>query len=375
LTAAALPSLPGTSAQLTQGSFVIDRGEGTRFSAEISHVSTGGAPIFASVLFAQGTPQLTSQGLIPFGTIGGQRQTVFGLRGAFHVFDVADAVVEYGRSEYGADGVAQPGSAKPGNYYHAGLTKTLRRATFAVDLYRNEARYATAILPYGVPENLWPVTWSWPGPWLKSNYQVISSPAGANRQGYRLKYQLDGGRLEVHASYANFGQIDPVTFANAMQTGFVDEFFLPQHGDAATLGRQNQYAVWARWHAGFADLTVDWVYDTVRRGADAAHAIDYVAFAAPEYTMYASRRIGTGALASLGYAQYFMKGAFANVVDNVNFGQRQVFAGAEFHESAHSSTLLSVRRSVFAGYATILTGVPPPDFTSTLVIVEQRIKL
>jgi hypothetical protein len=376
LTDAALPSLPNSSARLTQGSLVIDHGEGTRFSLDVSHVTTGGVPVATTVLFAQGTPQVTSQGLLPFGTIGGQRSTIFGLRGAFHIFGLADGVVEYGHSVYDADGVALPGTGKPGNYYHAGVTKTVRRATASFDVYKNEPYYATAILPYGTPENVWSVAWSWPGQWLKSNYQLINNyPVNVDRQGYRIKYAVNGGPLEVHASYANFGQIDPITFTNAQQTGFVDGFFLPQPDNSATLGRQNQYAFWATWHAGFADLTIDWAEDAIRRNADLGSPIDFVSYVTPEYTMYASRRLTASALVTLGYAQYFMKGEFGSIVENVNFGQRQVFAGAELRESAHTSTLVTVRRSSFAGYATFLMGVPAPDFNGTLLIVEQRIKL
>jgi hypothetical protein len=61
-------------------------------------------------------------------------------------------------------------------------------------------------------------------------------------------------------------------------------------------------------------------------------------------------------------------------VQNVNFGQREGFIGAELRESPHTSSLIALRRSVFAGYATV-PGLPPPDFTSTLFILEQRIKL
>jgi hypothetical protein len=376
LTDAALPSLPGSSARLTQGSFVIDHGEGTRYSLEVSHVSSGGAPVVTTILFAQGTPELTTQGLLPFGTIGGQQSTIYGLRGAFHIGSFADAVLEYGHSVYDAQGVAMPGTGKPGNYYHAGLTKTIRRATASFDVYKNEAYYATAILPYGTPENVWSVAWSWPGQWLKSNYQLIDNfPVNVDRQGYRIRYQLNGGPLEVHASYANFGQIDPITFTNARQTGFVDGFFLPEADNAATLGRQNQYALWATWHAGFADLTVDWTEDAIRRNADLGHPIDNVDYVTPEYTMYASRNLTPFALVTLGYAQYFMTGAFSSTVQNVNFGQREVFAGAELRESPRTSTLVTLRRSSFSGYATSLFGIPPPDFTGTLFILEQRIKL
>ena len=375
LTDAALPSLPGSSARLTQASYVIDHAEGTRFSFEVSHVAVGGAPVPTTVLFASGMPVVSSQGLLPFGTIGGQRQTIYGLRASFHIFSLADGVFEYGHSVYDADGVTLPGSGHAGNYYHAGLTKTFSGTTASFDLYKNEPYYATAILPYGAPENVWSVAWSWPGQWLKSNYQVINNdPVNVDRQGYRIQYQLNGGPLEVHTSYANFGQIQPITTTNAEQSGFVDGFFLPQADDAATLGRQNQYALWATWHAHVADLTLDWVEDAMRRNADLGHPLDFVSYVTPQYTLYASRSLTPYALVSLGYAQYFMAGEFSSTTQNVDLGQREAFAGAELRETARTSTLISLRRSVFAGYATV-PGFPPPDFTSTLFIMEQRIKL
>jgi hypothetical protein len=375
LTDAALPSLPGSSARLALGSLVIDHGEGTRYSLDVAHVTTGGAPVATTVLFAQGAPVLTSQGLLPFGTIGGQRETIYGLRGAFHVFGLADAVLEYGHSVYDADGVMLPGSSKPGNYYHARLSKAIRRTTLAFDAYKNEPYYATAILPYGAPENVWSVAWSWPGQWLKSNYQLIDNfPVNVDRQGYRITYQLNGGPLELNAVYANFGQIEPITTSNALRTGFVDGFFLPQDDASATLGRQNQYGLRATWHARFADLTVDWVEDAIRRPANIGHPLDFVSYVTPEYTLLASRRLTPYALVSLGYAQYFMTGSFSSVAQNVNFGQREGFAGAELRESPHTSTLVTLRRSAFAGYATV-PNLAAPNFTGTLLLIEQRIKL
>ena len=51
ITDAALPALPGTSARLTLGSVVMDHGEGTRFSAELLHVSTGGNLLTTTTMF------------------------------------------------------------------------------------------------------------------------------------------------------------------------------------------------------------------------------------------------------------------------------------------------------------------------------------
>jgi hypothetical protein len=132
--------------------------------------------------------------------------------------------------------------------------------------------------------------------------------------------------------------------------------------------------LWLTWHAGFADLTVDWAEDAIRRNADLGHPLDFVSYVTPEYTMYASRKLTPYALVSLGYAQYFMEGEFSSIVENVNFGQRQVFTGAELRESPHTSTLVQLRRSAFAGYATA-PAFPAPDFSDILLIVEQRIKL
>jgi hypothetical protein len=373
LTNATLPSLPGTSARLTMGSLVFDHGEGTRLSVQLANIATGGTLVPTTVLYAQGSLIDTPQGMLPSGSIGGQQQSILGLRGAFHVFHLFDGLIEYGHSTYDADHVSEPGTQHPGNYYHAGISKTVGHASANVDFYANDPYYATAILPYGVPENVWAVAWSWPGQWLKSNYQLIDNfPVNVNREGYRVKYQLAGGPVEVRLSYANFGQIQPITIANAEQTGFVDGFFLPQDNDAATLSRQNQYAFWSTWHARFADVVVDWTDDAIRRPALPGHSADTVDYHTPQYSVYATRHLSASVLVSLGIADYFMNGSFAQTYENVDFGQREGFVGGEFRESRHTSTLLTYRRSAFSGYA-IVPGDPPPDFTDNLLVLEQRI--
>ncbi len=241
LTDATLPSLPGTSARITMGSLVVDHGEGTRYSAQVLHLTTGGALVPTTILYGAGALVPSPQGPLPATLIGGQTETMFGLRAAFHTLGSVDAVTEYGHSVYTAQNVALPGTGQPGNYYHAGLTRTFGRASLALDWYRNEPYYATAILPYGIAENVWSVAWSWPGQWLKSNYQLINNaPVNVDREGYRLSYRLGKGPLEVRAIYANFGEIVPISVTNAQQTGFVDGFFLPQADAGATLGRQRQ---------------------------------------------------------------------------------------------------------------------------------------
>ena len=372
LSDAALPSLPGSGARITMGSLVFDRGEGTRFSLQALHLSTGGALVPTTILYAQGQLVSTPQGDLPSTMIGGQRQTILGARGAFHVASWFDAVAEYGHATYDADNVMLPGTAKPGNYYHAGVSKTVRRATASFDVYRNEPRYASAILPYGIPENVWSAAWSWPGQWLKSNYQLINNGvANVNRQGYRAKCALKGGPIEIRAQYANFGQIEPITLSNARQTGFIDGFFLPQADNAATLGRQHQYGLWLAWHPAIADLVVDYTEDTMHRSAVASRPQDLVSYDTAQFSIYASRRLGKDALGSLGITRYFMRGSFAQAFTNVDFGQKIAFAGLEWRETGGTATLLSVRRSVFGGFPSQLGG-PPPDFTGTLFVLEQR---
>jgi hypothetical protein len=375
LTDATLPSLPGTAARLRMGSLVFDRGEGTRFSAQAAQVVTGGALVPTTVLFATGSLTSTPQGLLPTGTIGGQNQTIFGLRGAFHVRPNLDAVAEVGRSTYTAQNVSLPGTGRPGSYYHAGLAWTLRRSMLALDGYRNDPYYATAILPYGIAENVWSVAWSWPGQWLKSNYQLINNlPVNVDRQGYRLKYALTGGPFEFRAAYANFGEIEPITIDNALQTGFVDGFFLPQPNAAPTLGRQRQYALWAAWHAPFAHLVVDYTEDTMRRKAAPSSPQDHVSYDTPEFSVYAWRRLSPAAVVAAGFARYGMRGSFGQPYTNIDFAQRIWFASAQLRQSSALSTLVTLRRSTFGGIPSQLAG-PSPDFAGTMLIVEQRFKL
>ena len=376
LTDAALPALPGTNAMLTMGSFVIDHGEGTRYSAQLLHLATGGALVSTTVLFGSNPILLpTPQGPLPESTIGGQRQTILGLRGAFHVTSTLNGVAEYGHSTYAADDVAEPGTEHAGNYYHLGLTQNVRRWNYGVDLYRNEPYYAQALLPYGAPENVWSVAWSWPGQWLKSNYQLIDNfPVNINREGYRAHYALSGGPLEVRASYGSFAQIDPITISNALQAGFVDGFFLPQQNAFPTLGRQQQYVLWSAWHTRAGDLTLDYDEDTMHRAAAPAQPQDYVSYDAPSFVLGFSRRLSAGMLGSMAYGRYGMRGSFGQPYTNIDFAQRVGMAGLEFQEGPSTAALVSVRWSGFSGIPS-MAGGPSPAFSGTMLVFEQRLRM
>jgi hypothetical protein len=234
-----------------------------------------------------------------------------------------------------------------------------------------EPRYASAILPYGVPENQWSAAFAWPGQWLKSNYQLIdNSVLGVNREGYRLRYFLDKGPFELHLEYTNLRQIEPETTVTAENTGFVDGYYLPQAPDAATFGRQQRYGVWVAWHPSFGDLTFDFIDDQLYRPFVVPS--DQVSYDVPQAVLTYSRHFSADVVGAVGLGRYQMKGAFSEPID---FAQRMYFAGAEVSETSRASILLSFRRSIFSGITTYPSSPLSPDFTGSQFNVEQRWQL
>lgn len=378
LTNAALPALPGDSARASIASLVFDHGEGTRYSFSYLHVATSGIPILTTTFYGA-NPQLTApgpQGTLPTSTLAGQVETIAGARASFHIGRVADSVVEIGRTWYDAADVFLPGTSKPGGFYHLGFSRKLDRVTLGIDGYRFEARYANMILPYGIPENIWSAAWAWPGVWLKSNFQLVENTQapGSNRQGYRVRYALDGGPLEIHAAFSVFHQIDPATFANMQQAGFVDGFFLPQQNGFGTLGVTHQYNAWIAWHPAFADITLDYANDELHRDAAPAHPEDAVAYQTPQTVLTFSRAIGKTVVADIGFGRYAMKGTWAQPFTNVDYFQNTFFAGGQFAESRNWTTLVQIRHAQFVGLASI-PGAPSSNFNATTLVFEQRVHL
>lgn len=375
LTSAALPSLPGDDARITMGSLFIDHGEGTVYSAQYLHAKTSGTPFTTTVPFGTDPMFLmTPQGTLPTSILSGQRQTTAGVHAAFHVAPAAqvDGVADIGRSWYDASPVAEPGTEKPGGYYHLGFSQRHGRATAFVDWYRMEPRYATMILPYGVPENQWSVAFAWPGQWLKSNFQLIdNSVLGVNRQGYRLRYYVDGGPLELHLEYTDLRQIDAETTVSSLQSGFVDGYYLPQVPDAATFGRQKRYALWTAWHPRFGDLTLDIVDDTLYRPYAPGHITDQVSYEVPQTVLTFSRHLSSNVVAATGIGRYGMKGAFSEPID---FAQRLFFIGTQIQETPRAAIDLTFRRTAFGGITTFPASPQSPNFTGSALIVEQRVQ-
>ena len=377
MTNAALPSLPGTSARITLGSIVLDRGGGTRFSGDLLHLTTGGNLLNTTVLFgvnAQLNPG--PQGELPTSLLGGQSQTIAGLRAAFHWAGPFDGLAELGRAWYDANNVLKPGTASPGGYYHVALIRTSGHAISSIEGYRFEPRYATAIMPYGAPENIWSVAWSWPGIWLKSTYQLVDNTVvGANRQGYRLRYTLRGGPFEARAAYGAYQQIETATTDNGTQTGFVEGFFLPQQPGNGTLGQMHQYAAWLAWHPKVADLTIDYVDDTMHRDFQPAFPQDAVSLNAPQVVFAASKSLSKQTLVSLGYGRFAMRGSWAHGgLTNVTYAQNVTFVGAQLAESPDAVVLVQLRSTAFSGLPSIIGG-PSPNYRGSMLILDQHFHL
>jgi hypothetical protein len=376
LTRAALPSLPGESALLSLGSIVIDYGEGTHFSAQLLHATTGGAPFATTVPFGADPGFVASpQGVLPISVLSGQRQTIAGAGATFHAAPALglDGVVEIGRAWYAAVPAVHPGTSSPGGFYHAGVTEKRGRVSAALDFYRMEPRYATMILPYGVSENQWSVAFAWPGQWLKSNYQLIdNSVLGVNRQGYRVRYSVDNGPFEVRLEYTDLHQLEAETIQSAQQTGFVDGYYLPQQSTAATFGRQKRSALWAAWHPAFGDISLDVVDDTLYRPFTAAHPEDAVSYEVPQAVLTYSRHLSPNVVVAAGLGRYALKGTFSEPLD---FAERLFFIGTQVRQTAHSSLLVSFRRTAAGGLTTYPLVPNVPDFTGTTLIVEQRLHL
>lgn len=374
LTDATLPALPGTSARITNGSVVLDRGEGTQFTGQFLHLVTGGTFISTTTLYGTGAfLDVGPQGRLPTSNLGGQVSTIAAVQGAFHPLRALDATLDYGHTWYNADGVLEPGTQGAGNFYHLGLAHALGGAQVGADAYRFGPRYASAILPYGAPENIWSVAWSWPGIWLKSTYQLCdNTQIGVNRQGYRLHYTRSGGPFELHASFAEFHMIDGASIGLSHQVGFVEGFFLPQFPQFITLGKEKQIATWIGWHPSLADVTLDFVDDMMHRDANATQPLDAVSYEAPQVVLTVSKPLTKKVLAAAGFGRYAMIGSWAHgPLTNVNYQQDVYFAGGQFAESQHAIVLVQVRRSAFSGLPSIVEG-PSPDFHGSLLVVEQR---
>jgi hypothetical protein len=374
ITDALLPSLPNTNVRLTMGSLVLDRGDFGRFSVQLAHLWTTGDPILTTSFF--GVDQdihYGNQGRLYTSELANQEQTISGARAFFHPLKGWDALAELGRAWYDAGLVTEPGTSRFGNYEHYSLARHIGDDLATLEYHRFDPTYATMILPYGMPENVWSVAWSWPGVWLKSTYQLVdNSVIGANRAGFRFKYDHTAGRLEVHASGGDWREIVPETIANASQVGFVDGFFLLQKNGFGTHGRDEQLGLYAAWHMPHDDFAFDGVDDYLSRYADPGQPLDLVATRSPQIVVSWAHHFSGKLLAVGGYGRYETVGTWAITPVDAVYGVG--FAGVQFTTGPNMALLVEARRYGLAGLPSIPNGLPP-TMNGTAFIVDQRISL
>ncbi len=372
VTDASLPALPQTAVHLHMASAAMQGANHSSLSLQVLDLDTNGALISTTTLYGYDAHTIASpQGDLPISTLGNQHEMIAGLSGSFLAAPGLTAVVDAARSWYDAADVIRPGTQAPGGYYHTALTHALGTATLQLEGYRFEPRYATAILPYGTPENVWSAAWAWPGVWLKSTYQLVNnSVMGANRQGYRVRLlSNDSGALSYRFSFMQDRQIEPATFDTMTQTGFVDGFFLPEANDAATIGGQTQLAGWLAWRARFGTLTLDYVNDMLERPALPSSPQDYDDYVSPQVVLDYSKQVSPATILSVGIGRYAMRGVWE--ATPVDYGETTAFAGAQLQQSAHFALLVNARHATFDG---VPSGPldPSPFFASNIVVVEER---
>ncbi len=371
---ALLPSLPDTNVRLTMGSLVVDRGDYGRFSFQLAHLWTSGQPIDTTSFFGVDQRVYTNPlGRLYTSVLANQSQTIAGARAFVHPLRGWDASAELGRAWYDAELVTYPGTSHYGNYEHFSLARHLGGDVATLEFHRFDPTYATMILPYGIPENIWSVAWSWPGVWLKSTYQLVdNSVIGANRAGLHFKYDHNDKAVEFHVSYGDWRQLVPDTFANASQVGFVDGFFLLQKNAFPTFGRDQQLGLYVAWHLRHDDLAFDGIEDYLTRSADPGQAIDTVATRSPQVVVSWAHHFTKNLLAVGGYGRYETVGSWALTPVDAIYGVG--FAGIQFATGPKSALLIEGRRYALVGLPSD-TGGPPPTMSGTALIVDQRISL
>jgi hypothetical protein len=374
LTDALLPALPNTDVRLTMGSLVLDRGDYGRFSLQAAELWTTGDPISTTTFFGVNRQIYNgTQGRLYASTLADQVQTIVGGRAFFHPFKGWDALTELGRAWYDAGLVAYPGTSHYGNYEHFSLARHFANDLATLEYHRFDPTYATMVLPYGIPENIWSVAWSWPGVWLKSNYQLVDNTViGANRAGFRLKYDHDNKHVEIHASYGDWRELLPDTEANASQIGFVDGFFLLQKNGFGTLGVDRQFGIYVAWHLPSDDLAFDGVEDYLSRPADPGQAVDTVATRAPQVVFSWAHHFSDKLLAVAGYGRYELAGTWAITPVDAIYGN--LFGGVQFATGPKTALLVEARRYALVGLPSYVGG-PPPNMRGTAFILDQRIGL
>jgi hypothetical protein len=375
---AELPQPPGMHARMVNASIEIDAGHRVSYAAQLARVVVGGEPVPATTLFGN-TPAIvpSAQGPLPISFLNGQTMMIGGLRASFPVARSVDAELRVGFSCYGADGTALSREhCTQGHYYNGRLRHAFGAIGVTLEAARFEATYAPAILPYGTSENIWSIAYSWPGTWLKGDYQFVDdSTLGPNRQGARVSASFTVRGVQTRLAYGEYRQILPYDTSNAYTPGFVEGFFLPQLTAAgATLGKEQHAAAAFLAHPSFADVELDLTDVTLSRRGSAGHPAEAVAMNYPAGTLTFSRAFGPVVRGALGAGRYATDGAFVTAgPKNAELAERVLFAGLELKESEHSAVALQYRLYSVEGTPTEPRGTAPA-YHGPQLMLEQRFR-
>jgi hypothetical protein len=287
-----------------------------------------------------------------------------------------DARVRFAISCYSAQGAPAPsaGCAR-GRFAAARVGRTAGDFELALEALRMDATYAPAILPYGMLENVWSPAYSWPGTWLKGNYQLVDDATmGPNRGGGRLTTRFRLHDVETRFAYGIFSQLRPFDATTAYQPGFVEGFFLPQLAAAGTRGVERHAALAVIAHPRFADVELDATDIAMARGGSAGHPDEAVALDSRGATLTLWRHFGRHAVASLGAGRNAMFGTFDGAgPPNVDLAERVVFGGLQWQQNDRFGYALQYRLYSVAGMATTgASGIPvSPAYHGPQLMLEQ----
>ncbi len=377
LTDAALPQPFGTAARLRGASVEIASGGGASYAGEIVRVTSAGAAVPTTILFG-GSPVVVDSplGPLPVSFLNAQADTIAGVRASFPFVRGSDVQLRGAISCYGATGTAE---SRPqcthGQYLHAKLHRPAGKVDLALEAVRFEASFAPMILPYGTPENLWSIAYSWPGTWLKGDYQLVSNAqVGPNRQGLRATTSLPLGGITLKLAFAQYRQILPYDTTTAFAPGFVEGFFLPQLFAAGTLGKEEHAALSLSAHPRFADVSLDLTDITLSRPGSLGHPNEAVAMDYPAATLALSRKVGRFA-ASAGVGRYATDGAFDTAGrHNADLTERVLFGSLQYGASERLAYALQYRLYDVSGLPTAPFAAPPA-YHGPQFLFEQRLRL
>ena len=372
-TDALLPVPPATSARMSGGAVVLDRGNAGRFSVDLVSVATHGSPLVVPALFgADPAIHPGPEGGLATSSLADQRQMIAGFRAFVHPLRGYDALAEIGRSWYDAGLVARPGTAQPGDYEHYSLTRNFNgNEALGAEYYRMDPTYATTVLPYGISENIWGNPWQFPGPWLKGTYQLVNDNfGGSNRLGYRIHGDLTRGRLETHAAAYAYRQIAPSTYDNLTKTGFVEVDYLTLQPGDSTFGHTRGVVLYAAWHLDRDSFSIDYAHDLQHRDYTGSAAADLVAIRYPQAILAEQHSFSKRLIAEAGYGRYEVEGTWATTPVDAFYGMG--FVGTEWDFGKGQQLFVQLRRFGLNGEPSIPGGLPP-TLHGTAIVVDHHI--